>query len=25
MTMTIAIYFNWNDLYHDKLYILWLY
>lgn len=22
MTVTISIYFHWNDMYHDKFYIL---
>jgi len=23
MTMTISVYFNWNDVIDDKFYILW--
>jgi len=24
MTITVSIYFNWNDMLDDKFYILWL-
>jgi len=24
MNMTISIYCNWSEMYHDKFYILWL-